>query len=97
MIQGPPRHYVDAAGRYLGVFHDAVDPKTNAVLAAVSVPVGAVQVTSAPPSADMKWDAATSAWVSDPSPPAPPDGTTRVEGGSWQVCLGGQWRTVSVE
>ena len=75
-VAGPAMHYVDSNGRYLGVFRNAVDSTTQAVVAAVSVPSGAVQVTTAPPAVGMKWDAATSAWVTDsdyaPPPPPPP-------------------------
>ena len=53
------------------MFRNAVDSDTGTIVARVAVPAGAVQVTSAPPGAGMKWDAATGAWIADPDYVAP--------------------------
>lgn len=70
-VAGPSMYYVDADGHYLGIFRDAVDSETVAIVARVVVPAGAVQVPSAPSGPGMKWDAGTSAWITDPDYVAP--------------------------
>ena len=97
---GPDKWYVDAGGRFLGTFRDSVDSAGN-VLAAVRVPVGATQVTSAPPGPDFLWTNGMWARDADYVEPPPPDGTTRVQGEgaaqTFQVCLNGTWRQIMLQ
>lgn len=63
-IPGPDRYVAGADGAYLGVHRDAVDPETGEVVAAVTLPDGAVEVPAPPPAAGRVWDGY--GWVPDP-------------------------------
>ncbi|MGD9539104.1 MAG: carbohydrate porin [Alphaproteobacteria bacterium] len=69
-VAGPTRHFVDAAGRYGGQFHDAVDDKGE-VVHPVKVPEGFVEVVGPPPGDGYLWQGGT--WKPDPDyePPTP--------------------------
>lgn len=73
-VAGPAKYYVNGEGRYLGVFHDAVDSDTGVVAFPVAVPTGAVRVPTSPPVSGMKWNADARAWAADPdyTPPLSP-------------------------
>ena len=59
---GPPRHFVDGNGQYVGYVQNVVD-SNGTIIRTTTMPTGHSAVDSAPPSECMKWE--NMAWVAD--------------------------------